>query len=245
MNGDLIEMNNAIVLCSGGFDSVITAYYVKKQNPEKLIILFFDYGQRPIKEEMFCAKKTAEDLDAEFKVIKLPWLGELSTSIINKEKEFKETTDSDLKDVKKSKEDIINWWVPTRNTVFLTVALALAESLFLRTKEKYDIYIGFKSEGQVYFKDTTPEFLKKMNELVEHATDDGNYKILAPFIDKDKDELSSVGKELNVPFEYTYSCYIGNGFKNSIPVHCGKCLNCVLRKKAFYWANISDPSIYS
>ena len=237
-------VNNAIVLCSGGFDSVVTAYYVNSLKPKKLIILFFDYKQRPLKEELFCAKKTAEDLKAEFKIIKLPWLGELSTSIINEEREFKETTDDDLKDVKKSREDIINWWVPTRNTIFLVSALALAESLFIRTKEKYNLYIGFKNEGQVHFKDTTPDYLEEMNKLIKHATDEGDYKILAPFMDKDKDELTKIGSELKVPFEYNYSCYIGNGFKNGIPVHCGKCLNCVLRKKAFYWSNIKDKSVY-
>ncbi len=237
-------INNAIILCSGGFDSVITAYHIKKQNPKKIILLFFDYNQRPLKEELYCAKKTAKYLNAEFKIIKLPWLGELSTSIINKNKKFKPTTDDDLKDIKKSKEDIINWWVPTRNTIFLTAALALAESLFLKTKEKYDIYIGLKNEGQVHFKDTTPEFINEMNNLVNVATNDGNYKIIAPFINKDKDELTKIGEELKVPFKYTYSCYIENGFKKDLPIHCGKCLNCVLRKKAFYWSNIKDPTLY-
>lgn len=238
-------MANAIILCSGGFDSVVTAYYVRhKFNPEKMIILFFNYNQRPLKEELFCAKKTAKSLKAEFKQIKLPWLGELSTSIINQNKEFQPTTDNDLKDVEKSRQDILNWWVPCRNTVFITAALALAESLFLKNKEKYDIYTGFKNEGKVHFKDTTKEFLDSINELAKHATDEGNFKILAPLLDKDKDELTKLGLEFNVKFENTYSCYIENGFKNKIPVHCGQCPNCVIRKKAFYWAGISDPTEY-
>lgn len=236
-------MENAIVLCSGGFDSVVTAYHVKKTT-NKLIILFFDYNQRPLKQELFCAQQTAKNLNAELKIIKLPWLGELSTSIINKERDFKPTTEDDLKETKKTKQDIQNWWVPARNTVFLTAALALAESLYLTTKEKYNIYIGLKDEGQVHFNDTTPEFIKSINNIVKHATDQGDFKILAPFLDKDKDELTKLGQQLNVPFQHTYSCYIENGFKNNIPVHCGKCLNCVLRKKAFYWSNIKDPSIY-
>jgi len=236
-------MGNAIILCSGGFDSVVTAYKAKQTN-KKLILLFFDYSQRPLQEELACVKKTAKDLQAKLKIIKLPWLGELSTSIINNERDFKPTTDNDLKETKKTQKDIQNWWVPARNTVFLTAALALVESIYLKTKEKYDIYIGLKDEGQLHFKDTTPEFVKQMNELQKHATDKGDFKILAPFLDKDKDELTKIGLELNVPFQDTYSCYINNGFKEDIPIHCGKCLNCVLRKKAFYWAGKPDPSIY-
>ncbi len=238
-------MANAIVLCSGGFDSVITAYYARKQDPkEELILLFFDYNQRPLKEELYCVTKTAEALNAQLRIIKLPWLGELSTSIINKNKKFNSIKDNDLEDTKKLKDNITNWWVPTRNTIFLTAALALAESLFIKTKEKYDIYIGLKNEGQVHFKDTTPEFIQEMNNLVKHATDDGNYKILAPFIEKDKQELIQIGLGLNVPFESTYSCYISNGFKGKMPVHCGRCPNCIIRKKAFYWSNAKDPSLY-
>lgn len=238
-------MENAIVLCSGGFDSVITAYYVKKElKPKHTIILFFDYNQRPIKEELYCAQQTSKALNAELKTIKLPWLGEISTSIINKEKEFKPTTDNDLKDIEKQKKEIKKWVVPARNTIFLTSALALAESLYNQTKKIYNIYIGLKDEGKVHFKDTTKEYLKQINNLISHATESGKFKIKAPFINKDKDELTKIAKELNIPLENTYSCYIENGFKDKIPIHCGKCPNCKLRQKAFYWANIKDPSTY-
>lgn len=239
-------MKNAIILCSGGFDSVITSYYVKQKiNHGNLILLFFDYNQRPLKQELFCVQKTAKALNAELRIIKLPWLGELSTSIINKNKEFRQTTDETLKDIEKSKQEIQNWYVPARNTIFLASALALAESLFIRTKRIYDIYTGLKNEGQICYKDTTPEFLGSINNLTKYATDKGDYKIIAPFIDADKDELIKIAKQLKVPLEFTYSCYIENEFKNNILLHCGKCLNCVLRKKAFYWAAEKDPTTYS
>jgi len=53
-----------------------------------------------------------------------------------------------------------------------------------------------------------------------------------------------LGEELKVPFELTYSCYVGNSFNGGIPKHCGKCLNCMLRKKGFYWAGVEDNSLY-
>jgi len=77
-------MKNALILCSGGLDSVVTSHYVKKKlGYDKLIILFFDYGQRTIIAERRASKKCAFNLDASFIEIKLNWLGKISTSLIN------------------------------------------------------------------------------------------------------------------------------------------------------------------
>src|SRR3989344_835642 len=202
-------MKNALIVISGGLDSTVTAYYVKNRlNYNKLKFLFFDYNQRAVKEEETAVKKIAKELNAEFKKINLEWLGEISTAVLNKNKNIPETTEKDLEDEKK---DLSPWWVPCRNSVLLI------------------------NEGRVHMKDTTKEFIESTNNLQKHATDKGDFKIIAPLIDKDKAEITSLGKELNVPFELTYSCYIENG-------PCGKCLNCMLRKKAFYWSG--DPTIF-
>lgn len=238
-------MVNAIILVSGGLDSIVTAYYIKKKiNPKKMIFIFFDYNQRTLKQEEYCSRIHAEKLGAEFKKIDLKWLGKISTALLNKEKIIPETKEKDLGNVKKEQKDILNYWVPCRNSLFLLSALAHAESLFISKKERYDIYIGIKCEGKVAMKDTTPEFIKAINELAEQATHHGGYKISAPLIDKDKDEIVNMGQELNVPFELTYSCYSGSGFKGKIPIHCGICSNCRQRQKGFYWASLKDPSIY-
>lgn len=235
-------MKNAIILVSGGLDSVVTAYYVKKVlKYENIMFLFFEYSQRPKKEEEYCSRYIAKVLGADFKMIRLPELGKISTAFMHKEGNVPKTTDKDLEDGTK---DILTWWVPCRNSIFLINALAHAESYFLKENKRYDIFIGLKNEGKVHMKDTTKKFVKKMNELGEEATHHGGYKILAPLIDMDKTEVSKLGKELGVPFEYTYSCYIENGFNNKIPKHCGECLNCMLRKKGFYWAGMDDPSFY-
>ena len=230
-------MKNAIILCSGGLDSVVATYSIKDKY-SKLKFLFFDYGQRALKEEEFCVKKITKRLNAEFKKVKLSWLGEISTAMLNKIESFKETTDKDLE----KKEGLLTWWVPCRNSIFLINALAFAESEFIKNKERYDIVIGLKNEGEAHFKDTTEKFIKKFQELSKDATNDGSYEILAPLIKMDKPEVIKLGKTLKVPFELTYSCYI-ESYKDL--VHCGKCLNCMLRKKGFYWAGIDDPSFYS
>lgn len=234
----------AIILCSGGLDSVTAAFNEKKAGTEKIILLFVDYGQRTLNEELFCVKRVAEKLAIELKIIDMKWLGSISTALLNSSAKVPEKKPKDIEDVKKEKEDIGVWWVPCRNTLFVTAALAHAESLFLKEHEWYDIVLGIKKEGEIAFKDSRPEFVEMMNIMQEQATNDGGFVIRAPLIDLDKDEVVKKGKELGVSFEDTYSCYTGLGFDKEIPLHCGYCSNCLQRQAAFYWSGISDPSMY-
>tara|TARA_Y100000034_G_scaffold133385_1_gene198716 strand:+ start:3173 stop:3868 length:696 start_codon:yes stop_codon:yes gene_type:complete len=229
-------MNNAIILCSGGLDSVVLAYYLKKiENIQKLKLIFLDYNQKSLNEELFCVKKTAEDLDADLEIVNVKWLGNISTSFINKD-----LNDKEIKD----KEDLISWYVPCRNSLFLLIGLAFAESKFISDNEKYDVYLGIKYEGELQFKDTTPEFLEQMDKTAEFCTQDGNFKFIAPFLKKDKEELIKLAGKLNINLQNTYSCYIGKGMKKEIPIHCGICSACKSRKKAFKFSNTKDISLY-
>ncbi len=238
-------VKNAIVVCSGGLDSGIVSYYVKKKiNPESLLLLFFDYGQRTLKEEKYCVEVISKSLGAELKVIDMKWLGDISAALLNSNEETPVTTVEDLGDVEKEKEARKLWWVPCRNSLFLLSALAHAESIFLNTGERPVIYSGIKKEGKVPMKDTTPIFLKKINELGQEATYHGKYKIEAPLMEMDKDAVVKLGSELGVPFENTYSCFTGCGFRDEIPVHCGTCSNCKLRQTGFYWSDVKDTSVY-
>ena len=227
-------MKNAIVLCSGGLDSVIAAYHVKKTLKYKnLIVLFFDYGQRTIKQERKSARKTAKKLKADFREIKLQEIGKISTSLINKKTKARKIKRKQLKNTKKESDKC---YVPCRNIIFLIYALALAESLQIKNKQIWDIFTGFKCEGKEAYPDTTPKFVTEMNKLKKIATNiKGNIK--APLIKKDKDEIVLLGKKLGVNFKDTHSCYISNK-------HCGCCLACRLRQEAFYWANVKDPTRY-
>ena len=237
-------MINAIILCSGGLDSVTLAYHIKQQEkPKSMILLFLDYDQRSKKEELFCVKQVAKKFKAEVKVIDLKWLGKISTAFLNSQKKAPEVPMKDLENIQKEKETGKLWWVPCRNAMFVVAALAHAESLFLKKNQKYHVYLGIRSEGNVY-KDTSKEFLSACNVLANHCTANGNYKVLAPLIDYDKDEVVTLAKKLNVPLEYSFSCYVGKGIKK-VPVHCGVCPNCRQRQAAFYWSNIKDPSTYA
>jgi len=227
-------MKQAIVLVSGGLDSFVTAYYVKKKLKRKIKLLFFDYGQRCLQEELFCAKKLAKQLQAKLKVIDLKWLGKISTSLINKKHG--------------KKEEIIRWYVPCRNSLFVMAALAHAESEFISKGKQSEIYIGIKYEGELAFKDSSTEFIKKINELAKACVQKGNFTIKAPFLDKDKEDIINLADKLGIRLEDTYSCYVGGGFvkigRKKIPVHCGKCAGCKARKKGFKFSNVEDKTIY-
>ncbi|MEA3329263.1 MAG: 7-cyano-7-deazaguanine synthase [Nanoarchaeota archaeon] len=229
-------MVNAIILCSGGIDSVVTANYIKKKkNYSKILILFFNYGQRTLKQERKASKKCAENICAEFKEIELKELNEISTSLINTDDKANELERKDLKNTEKESE---NWYVPCRNIIFLVYALAIAESKFIKDKEIYEIFTGFKNEGDEAYPDTTPEFVSVMNQLQKIATA-GKFKIIAPLIKKDKEDIIKLGENLGVEFTDTYTCYVGAGEK-----HCGTCLSCKLRQEGFYWSGVEDVTEY-
>ncbi|MEK6891379.1 MAG: 7-cyano-7-deazaguanine synthase [Nanoarchaeota archaeon] len=231
---------NAIILCSGGLDSVVTANYIKgKLKYCKIIILFFNYGQKSLVNERFYSKKCAKKLKAKFMELNLPELKKLSPSLINVSGNVRKLSLKDLKDTKKESD---NWYVPSRNTIFLVYALAIAESLFIKSKcrEKYDIFVGFKNDGKESFPDATKEFVNEMNKLERVSVKKG-IKIIAPLIGMDKEDIVNLGVKLNVNFKDTFSCYISN----KLGKQCGYCLACRLRQEGFYWAGIKDPSEYT
>ncbi|HLD15007.1 MAG TPA: 7-cyano-7-deazaguanine synthase [Candidatus Nanoarchaeia archaeon] len=237
---------NAIIVISGGLDSSTVAYYVKKKlNYSNLEFLFFDYGQRTLKQEEFCVNQIAKQLKAKVKTINLRWLGEISPALLNKiDAKIPKTTKKDLGNIEKEKEKIRKWWVPCRNSLFTFAALAHAESYYLRKKKRYDIFMGIREEGRVPMKDCTPTFLKIINLAANQSTLDEGYKILAPLMKMDKEDVVNLGNKLKIDWRNTYSCYNGGEFKGKVPVHCGYCANCMLRKMAFYWSNKKDTSIY-
>jgi len=228
-------MDNALILCSGGLDSVVLSKYVKKTlNYKKISILFFDYGQRNFKEERKSSKKCAKEIRAVFKEIDLNFVKAFSTSLLNKKSIPKKLS---LKELKSTKNESEKWYVPSRNFIFLSIAISYAESLFIKNNEKSSIFMGFKNEGKDSYPDASEKFIKKINEYSNYFVK-GNPRVLAPLIKMDKEDIINLGKKLNVNFKETYSCY--NGGNN----HCGFCLSCRLRQEGFYWANIKDPTKY-
>ncbi|MBS3100202.1 7-cyano-7-deazaguanine synthase [Candidatus Pacearchaeota archaeon] len=238
MKKSSVRQKNAIVLCSGGLDSVTTAHYVKKKlNYKKIVILFLNYGQRTIEQERNSAKKCAKDIGAFFNEISLPELAKISTSLINKRVNTEKISKKELANTKKESE---KWYVPYRNAIFLIYALALADSYFIKYKEIFHIFTGFKNEGRESYPDTTIKFVDVMNS-VQKVVSEGKFKIYALFIKKDKEDIIKIGKDLNIDLKNTFSCYAGA--KNNL-MHCGTCLSCRLRQEAFKWAGVEDETKY-
>ncbi|PIN90878.1 hypothetical protein COU60_00860 [Candidatus Pacearchaeota archaeon CG10_big_fil_rev_8_21_14_0_10_34_76] len=228
-------MKWGIILCSGGLDSVVTAHYIKKTKKyDKIIVLFFDYGQKSVQAERKFSKHCALDLSADFYEIGLKELGKISTSLINKPGDVKKINKEDLKNTQSESE---KWYVPARNLIFITYAIALAEKILIEKRIQCDIFLGFKSEGKEGYPDTSKDFVKAVNKIGEVGFS-GKFKVFAPMIKKDKEDIVLLGKKLDVDFKKTFSCYIGS------KEHCGTCLACRLRKEGFYWANIVDTTKY-
>jgi 7-cyano-7-deazaguanine synthase len=143
------------------------------------------------------------------------------------------------KDLKNTEKEAEKFYVPFRNGIFLSYALALAESIYIKERKNYDLFVGFKCEGKEHYPDTTPEFVKKINELSKISCT-RPFKILAPLIKMDKEDIILLGERLGVALEDTWSCYVSAGKKQ-----CGRCLACMLRKEGFYWANVKDKTKYS
>ncbi len=238
-------------MISGGVDSVTTAYYVNKVLKKKeQLLIFCNYKQRTYDYEEFCIKQISKQLRVPLKIIDLQWLGEISTSVLtHPEREIAETKEADLWDPEKARSRILKWWDPCRNAILLLVGLSHAESFYISKGKRYDVYIGIRRETPVAMKDNTPEFLEEMNRMAEQATHHGGYRLMAPLITYDKDKVVELGEELGVPWEYTYSCYAGQGFRKvrgrKLPVHCGVCSNDKRRAIAFKMANVWDRSSYA
>lgn len=237
-------------MISGGVDSVTTTYYVSKVlKPKNQLLIFCNYKQRTYDYEEFCIKQISKQLEVPLKIVDLKWLGDISTSVLtHPEREIAETKEADLWNPEKARQRILKWWDPCRNAVLLLVGLSHAESFYISKGKRYDVYIGIRRETPVAMKDNTPEFMEEMNRVAEQATHHGGYRLSAPLIAYDKDKVVELGEKLGVPWEYTYSCYSGCGFKTvngrKLPVHCGQCSNCRRRKLAFKGAGVRDPSTY-
>ena len=233
----MVKVKKAIILCSGGLDSVVTSYYTKKKlSYRELILLFFDYGQRTATMERFFAKKHAKVLGAKFIEVDTRSLGKFSTALINKNKKIDDLSRETL--IKNPENELKKWYVPCRNTLFLVYALALAENLYFSKNQKYDIFVGFKHEGRELYPDTTKGFLRQLMKLQKYILAHGKFRIVAPLMKYEKSDLIGLGKKLGINLRDTYSCYIGT------KIHCGVCMNCRVRQEAFYWANMKDPTKY-
>ncbi len=218
----------AIVLLSGGLDSAtVLAIASEKFDCHALS---FDYAQRSL-SEINAAQHLAETFGASFHPIHID-RGVMAGSAL--------TDDSiAVPEDTMDKGDIPVTYVPARNTLFLSHALAVAEVI-----SSQDIFIGVNAVDYSGYPDCRPAFIKAYEVMANLATKAGvegkQLRIHTPLIDKSKAEIIRMGNALGVDYGLTVSCYQANAEGEA----CGHCDSCLLRRKGFEEVGVSDPTRY-
>ena len=223
----------AIILLSGGLDSTTCAAIAKKDGYD-LHGLTINYGQKH-NYELKAAKLVAQNFKFNsHAIIDIDLASFGGSSLVSKEIEVPKNRNLGIKD------DIPSTYVPARNTVFLSIALAKAETI-----NAFDIFIGVNAIDYSGYPDCRPEFILQFEKMMNVATKDaaqniGEYKIHTPLIKLTKAEIIKKGQQLGIDYQITSSCYSPNKYGQP----CGQCDACKLRIKGFYDAGLADPLNY-
>ncbi len=224
---------NAVVLSSGGLDST-TVMAIAKTEGYEVYSLSFNYGQRHALE-LKAAKAVAEALAAKKHLMIDLDLGKIGGSALTEGIGVPKA-----RNVDEMREEIPVTYVPARNTIFLSYALAWAEVVGAS-----DIFIGVNAIDYSGYPDCRPEYIRafeNMANLALKAAVEGRMRIRiqAPLIRMTKAEIIRKGVELGIDYRLTHSCYDPSLEGKA----CGQCDSCLLRKKGFREAGIPDPTVY-
>jgi 7-cyano-7-deazaguanine synthase len=223
----------AVVLLSGGLDSATTAA-IAKADCFDLVALSVDYGQRH-RFELDAARRVAESLGVERHLVQTIDLSQFGASALTADIAVpKDRSEAEME------ASIPVTYVPARNTVFLSLALGLAEAIGAA-----DIFIGVNAVDYSGYPDCRPAFIEAFEKLANLATKAGvegtaTFTIHTPLIHLTKAEIIRRGVELGVEYNLTHSCYDPDERGTS----CGRCDACQLRLKGFAEAGLKDPLPY-
>ncbi len=230
----LQKNNKAVVLLSGGLDSATTLAIARSEGFQ-CYALTFRYGQRH-HYEIGAAKKIAASLGViEHRIIDIDLAGFGGSALTDPNIEVPKDS-PDLADPDK----VPPTYVPARNTIFLSYALAWAEVI-----GTFDIFIGVNSTDYSGYPDCRPQFIAAFEELANLATaaairGKGRYHIHTPIMNMTKAEIILTGRNLGLDYSLTHSCYDPDEQGRS----CGRCDSCRLRLKGFAEAGLKDPIEY-
>ena len=228
------DQPRAVVLLSGGLDSA-TTLAVARQQGFCCHTLSFDYGQRHY-HELAASERISRVLGAkEHHVVRLD-MRDIGGSALTSDLAVP-PGNSD----RQAESDIPVTYVPARNTIFLSVALAWAE-----TRRAADIFIGVNAVDYSGYPDCRPEYLAAFEAMANLATkmavqENIVVRINAPLLYLKKSEIIQRGMALGVDYSLTHSCY------DPTPggLACGRCDSCLLRQKGFADAGAPDPTLYA
>jgi len=218
----------AVVLLSGGLDSTTALYWAKREY-SSVVALSIRYGQRHVKE-LAAARAVARDARIKLHEVSLtlPWLS--GSSLTNAALRI---PDMPLKKIGSG--GIPSTYVPGRNTIFLSLAVSLADAAGASA-----IVIGANALDYSGYPDCRPPFISAFGKVAVEGTKRGSegkpLKILAPLLRLDKKGVVKLAAKVGAPLRLTWSCYAGG----SKP--CGRCDSCKLRAKGFREAGLEDPA---
>lgn len=215
-----------LVVCSGGLDSTVLAYLMAQTSSIEL--LTFNYGQRH-KIEIDYAAGLAARLGVRHDVVDITALTALVAGTA--------LTDAkvDVPEGHYAEESMRKTVVPNRNAIMLSIAAGIAASRGIDR-----IATAVHAGDHFIYPDCRPGFIDSFAHMLSHAFGEMyDTRLVAPFVQRSKAQLVSLGAELGVPFETTWSCYKGGD------THCGRCGTCVERREAFALAGVDDPTTYT
>lgn len=226
------QKKKAVVLLSGGLDSATCLGFARRDGFEP-VCLSIDYGQRHIIELERAKAVAAANGVTDHRVVKLD-LRAIGGSAL--------TADVDVPkhdDVNDLGDGVPVTYVPARNTVFLGLALGLAEVV-----GSTDLYIGVNAVDYSGYPDCRPEFIRAFEQLAKIATAAGaagaQFTVHAPLSGLSKADIIKQGVEAGVDYSLTHSCYD----PSADGLACGHCDSCLLRRKGFVEAGVPDPTRY-
>mgnify|MGYP001819670747 FL=1 len=221
------ESNKAVVLLSGGLDSA-TALAIARDQGYECFALSVDYGQRH-RSELEAAARVANAAGVPLKILPLD-LRAIGGSALTDDIEVPENETTGIPVT----------YVPARNTIMLSLALAYAEVLGAD-----DIFIGVNAVDYSGYPDCRPEFIEAYQQMARIATKAGvegaDMTIHTPLIDLTKADIIREGARLGVEYNLTVSCYQADGAGQA----CGVCDSCRIRKEGFEAACVPDPTRYA
>ncbi len=223
----------AVVLLSGGIDSTTTLAIAKNMG-FAIYALSFKYGQRH-EVELEAASRIARYFNTDEHLIVDIDLRRIGGSALTDDIAVPKS-----RNIKQMGKDIPVTYIPARNTIFLSYALAWAETI-----KAFDIFIGVNALDYSGYPDCRPEYIEAYEKMANLATKAGvegkqRIKINTPLIRMTKAQIIHKGIELGVDYSQTHSCYDPSGEG----LACGQCDACLLRLKGFRDAGVSDPIEY-
>lgn len=215
----------AVVLCSGGMDSVACLYETAR-NHEAVHSLSFHYGSKHNGREIPFARLHSEKLGIPHSVVRLDFIAEQFESALL-------AKGGEIPKGHYEEQSMKQTVVPFRNGIMLSIAAGFAES-----KGAGALAIAAHSGDHAIYPDCREGFMAAIGDAIRLGTYAG-IEVLRPFIAMDKARIAARGAELGVDFSQTWSCYVGG------ETHCGECGTCVERREAFLLAGLPDPTRYA